>query len=85
MLEPQTMDRLALATKINHQEKENSYLPQLLGRDNQQRERKDNLWCTHCKKIRHTKETCWQLHGKAPSREWGKRWGQQRPKAHMTE
>lgn len=25
---------------------------------------KSNLWCEHCNKPRHTKETCWQLHGK---------------------
>lgn len=37
-------------------------------------EKKDNraaLWCTHCNKPRHTKERCWKLHGKPPSREWG--------------
>ncbi|KAI4350132.1 hypothetical protein L6164_010644 [Bauhinia variegata] len=25
---------------------------------------RDNLWCTHCKKPRHTRETCFKLHGK---------------------
>lgn len=25
---------------------------------------KDGIWCTHCNKPRHTKETCWKLHGK---------------------
>ena len=25
---------------------------------------RDSLFCTHCKKHRHTKERCWKLHGK---------------------
>ncbi|KAI4350951.1 hypothetical protein L6164_005353 [Bauhinia variegata] len=25
---------------------------------------RDNLWCTHCKKPKHTRETCFKLHGK---------------------
>ncbi|XP_043817124.1 uncharacterized protein LOC110624504 isoform X2 [Manihot esculenta] len=28
---------------------------------------KDSLWCTWCKKPRHTKEKCWKLHGKPQS------------------
>ena len=24
---------------------------------------KYSLWCTHCKKKRHTKEACWDIHG----------------------
>lgn len=28
------------------------------------KESKDNLWCTFCKKPRHTKDKCWKLHGK---------------------
>lgn len=28
---------------------------------------KANLWCDHCQKPRHTKDTCWQLHGKPAS------------------
>ena len=27
--------------------------------------RKDSMWCTHCKKNRHTKETCWDIHGRS--------------------
>ncbi|CAI8612370.1 unnamed protein product [Vicia faba] len=23
-----------------------------------------NLWCDHCNRSRHTRETCWKLHGK---------------------
>jgi len=29
------------------------------------------VWCSYCKKPRHTKEKCWKLHGKPPNREWG--------------
>jgi len=25
---------------------------------------RDNLWCTFCKKPRHTVDKCWKLHGK---------------------
>lgn len=32
---------------------------------------KDELWCTFCKKPRHTRETCWKLNDKPPSKEWG--------------
>ncbi|KAL6315434.1 hypothetical protein AAG906_000549 [Vitis piasezkii] len=39
----------------------------------QNRDYKDNLWCTYCKKARHTRERCWKLHGKPPSREWGQK------------
>ena len=31
---------------------------------------RDNLWCSYCKKPRHTRERCWKLHGKPPSRDW---------------
>ena len=58
MLEPQTMDGSALAMKANH-EKEKSYQSQHFGRDSQWKENKDNLWCTHYKKLRHIKEMCW--------------------------
>ena len=34
---------------------------------------KDSLWCTYCKKARHTREKCWKLHGKpsTSSKKWG--------------
>ena len=37
------------------------------------RDNKDNMWCTYCKKLRQTKERCWKLNGKPPtsSKEWG--------------
>lgn len=34
---------------------------------------RDGLWCTYCKKARHTKENCWKIHGKPPSHEWGQK------------
>ncbi|RVW92470.1 Retrovirus-related Pol polyprotein from transposon TNT 1-94 [Vitis vinifera] len=52
----------------------------------QNRDYKDNLWCTYCKKARHTRERCWKLHGKPPSREWGQK-GEQpsnNGQAHVT-
>ena len=78
------MDGLALVAKIEDLKKGKNDLPKHLGRDNQWKENKDNLWCTYCKKPRHTKEKCWKLNGKPPSREWGNRGGQQRPQAHTT-
>nr|XP_027190614.1 uncharacterized protein LOC113786711 [Cicer arietinum] len=35
----------------------------------------EEVWCTHCNKPRHTREKCWKLHGKPPSREWGPKGG----------
>ena len=85
MLESQTIEGSALATKMDHQEKGKGDLLKNSGRDNQWRENKDNLWCTHCKKPRHTKEKCWKLNGKPPSREWGNFGGWQRFQAYLTE
>ena len=28
----------------------------------------EEVWCTYCNKPRHTREKCWKLHGKPPSR-----------------
>ena len=58
MLEPRTLDRSALVAKTKYPEKGKNDLPRHLGRDNQWKENKDNLWCTYCKKPRHTKEKC---------------------------
>ena len=32
---------------------------------------KEELWCSYCKKARHTKEPCWKLHGKPQGLNWG--------------
>ena len=50
---------------------------------------RDELWCTYCKKPRHTKEHCWKLYGKPSthSQEWGQRGEQPRQtqgQAHVT-
>jgi hypothetical protein len=66
MLEPQTVDRSALVAKTDHQEKGKSDLPKQLDRDNQWKENKDNLWCTYCKKSRHTRGKYWRRNGKPP-------------------
>ncbi|XP_057417850.1 uncharacterized protein LOC130712041 isoform X2 [Lotus japonicus] len=31
----------------------------------------EGVWCTYCNKPRHTRDKCWKLVGKPPSREWG--------------
>ena len=33
----------------------------------------EELFCTFCKKYHHTREKCWRLNGKPPSREWDKK------------
>ena len=70
MLEPQTLDGSTLVEKTEYPKKRKNDLPKHLGRDNQWKKNKDNLWCTYCKKPRHTREKCWKLNGKLPSREW---------------
>ena len=79
------MEGYALVTKSEHQEKNKDDQPRNSGRENHRRENRDTLWCTSCKKSRHTKENCWKLNGKPPSSEWGTRGRQQRPQAHLTE
>lgn len=32
--------------------------------------KKDNRWCSYCKKSSHNRDKCWKLHGKPPSRDW---------------
>ena len=83
MLELQTLDGSALVAKTEYPVKEKNDLPKHLGRDNQWKKNKDNLWCTYCKTPMHTREKCWKLKGKPPSREWGNRGGQQRAQVHM--
>jgi len=33
----------------------------------------DGVRCTFCNRPRHTRDKCWKLHGKPPSRDWGKK------------
>lgn len=41
---------------------------------------KENLWCTFCKKPRHTKDQCWKLHGRPSStnKNWNAKGAQSR-------
>ncbi|KAA8517376.1 hypothetical protein F0562_017669 [Nyssa sinensis] len=64
------------STKLGHHTETN--------RDERQPNR-EGVWCTYCKKARHTKDTCWKLHGKPPNvgGKGGNRGGQPRGRAHM--
>jgi hypothetical protein len=45
---------------------------------------RDKLFCDHCNRLRHTRETCWRLHG-CPTRGCGGcTGGGARPRAHHT-
>ena len=35
-----------------------------LSSNNSNKRRGNRPWCDHCKRMGHTKETCWKLHGK---------------------
>ncbi|KAF5454932.1 hypothetical protein F2P56_024561 [Juglans regia] len=76
MLEPQVLEGSAMVTKTEQQP-----IQENMKRDplrNSGRDNKDALWCTYCKKPRHTKQNCWKLNGKPPSKEWGYQGGSQR-------
>ena len=38
--------------------------PETTNRDDTQNPRRRNLWCDHCQRTNHTRESCWKLHGK---------------------
>ena len=61
-----TMDRSALAiSKPNGNEGSAAANAANSGRNERKKtSEKDSLWCSYCKKNRHTRETCWKLHGK---------------------
>jgi len=44
-------------------------------RKNNFEKKHEEVWCTYCNKSCHTREKCWKLHGKPPSREWGQKGG----------
>ncbi|XP_034704116.1 uncharacterized protein LOC117928321 [Vitis riparia] len=79
MLNPQNMDSSAMVASSGNNSTTNmeKVLVSGNGRSSQpktqNRDYKDNLWYTYCKKACHTHERCWKLHGKPPSREGGKR------------
>ncbi|KAK8336802.1 hypothetical protein V6Z12_A09G144400 [Gossypium hirsutum] len=67
MVENNQVDSLALVTNAVNERRFG--LEQPTSEDNRQIERtksfnKDSVWCTYCKKARHTKDRCWKLHGK---------------------
>lgn len=77
MLEPQVLEGSALVANseqsLQIQESGKAELSRASGRDN-----KENLWCTYCKNPKHTREKCWKLNGKPPSRERNQEGGQPR-------
>ena len=83
MLEPQTVEGSAMVTT---KDQPSSTVPGKGRGEGQGRDHKESLWCNYCKKSRHTRETCWKLHGKPPSREWGHKGGQPKPqgRAHFS-
>ncbi|KAA8524032.1 hypothetical protein F0562_010538 [Nyssa sinensis] len=64
-------------TKLGHHTEINS---------DERQPNREGVWCTYCKKARHTKDTCWKLHGKPPNvgGKGGNRGRQPRGQAHMT-
>ncbi|XP_057505673.1 uncharacterized protein LOC130788973 isoform X1 [Actinidia eriantha] len=92
MLKPQNLEGSAMVANKSSEQK--AILEQPLIPENGKaelskapvRDNKDNLWCTYCKKSRHTRERCWKLHGKPPSKDWGDKGGQHRSsgQAHVT-
>ncbi|KAG8488224.1 hypothetical protein CXB51_018059 [Gossypium anomalum] len=67
MVENNQVDSSALVTNAVNERRFG--LEQPTSEDNRQIERtksfnKDSVWCTYCKKARHTKDRCWKLHGK---------------------
>jgi hypothetical protein len=46
---------------------------------------KDHLQCDYCGKLRHTKETCWKLHGRPTRGRGRKQVSSSRPQANMAE
>jgi len=45
---------------------------------------KDKLFCDHCNRSRHTRETCWKLQGRPTRGRGGRTGGGFRPRAHHT-
>lgn len=57
MLEPISNESLALMSLKAHYQSKGP-------RDAKKPTDRDSLWCTYCKKPKHTIEKCWKLHGK---------------------
>ena len=48
----------------SQEKKPQSYLPHKRTWKSQTRDPNDSMWCAHCKKKKHTKETLWDIHGR---------------------
>ena len=72
MLEPQNMEGSTMvANKGNDQKASIANSRRIDQSKASNRDNRDNLWCTHCQKPKHTWEKCWKLHGKpTTSRKW---------------
>ncbi|GFZ12770.1 hypothetical protein Acr_23g0011550 [Actinidia rufa] len=78
MLDNLVNERSAMnSTKLGHTAETNR---------NERQPNREGVWCTYCKKPRHTKDTCWKLHGKPPNvgGKGGNPGVQPRGQAHMT-
>ena len=56
MISTKLVDTRNMPQNLPNQSKNSSY--------SRHQKKNQNLWCTYCKKPKHTKDTCFQLHGK---------------------
>ena len=73
MLEGQVEEKSAMMTRDQNIMKQGNGQAELSRLRLQGKDSKDSLWCTYCKKLRHTREKCWKLNGKpsTSSQDWG--------------
>lgn len=65
ILETYRGDSLALVTKTIGLKVSSTFVNQAnQSKSNNKDSNRDSLFCTYCKKHRHTKEQCWKLHGR---------------------
>ena len=83
MLETPMIENLALMTRRMNPQHSNSeqHGGEAKRTPDGSRSNKDLLWCTYCKKPRHTIDKCWKLHGK-PQVENKGTLGKQKRKEH---
>ena len=88
MLEGQVEEKSAMMTRDRNIMKQGNGQAELSRLGLQGKDSKDSLWCTYCKKSRHTREKCWKLNGKprTSSQDWGYKGGRKKSQgqAHMT-
>ena len=88
MMEPQSTESSALVAQSREKNIDQWKNGQTGGAPKMEIERgdnKDSLWCTFCKKPRHTEDRCWKLHGKPPNqnRNWNTKGIQRGGPAHV--